>query len=77
MSNIIDLTKFRDGPADYIDHRAIEDICAVLQEEIGAIVIGSKRIYGEIDHLAYELNAHLNAIRRAMAVVVEMDGAGA
>ena len=71
MSDVIQFPDRKDAP--YINREAIEAACVALEQEIGAIVIASQEELGVIDPIAYELNAHLVAIRRAMASVPDDD----
>lgn len=71
---VIDFPKPPRGSASYIDRDAIEAACEALEQEVGAIVLGAQDEFDVIDPLAYEINAHLIAIRRAVAVVSEQDG---
>ena len=71
MTNIVEFPGRPEGSAPYIDRDAIEAACAALTVEVGAIVIGSQECFDQIDPLAYEINAHVIAIRRALASIPE------
>ena len=69
MTDIIQFPERPQGSESYIDREAIEAACEALEQEVGAIVIGSQERMDAIDPLAYEINSHLIAIRRALEAV--------
>lgn len=69
MSDIIKFPARPIGSDSYINRDAINEACDALEQEVGAIVIGSSEVMDAIDPLAYEINSHLIAIRRALEAV--------
>lgn len=53
----------------YVDRESIEAACTMLEANVMEIVKGSSEAHGAIDPLAYEINAHMVAIRRALEVM--------
>lgn len=51
---------------DYVDPAAIEAGCELIEGCVNDIAKGSMQTVGAIDTLAYEINAHVVAIRRAL-----------
>lgn len=69
MSDLISLDEVRrKARPEYLNSTQILDLCAALEVEVGDIVRGSVEACGAIDPVAYEINAHVVAIRRALGV---------
>lgn len=69
MSDLISLDEERrKARPEYLNRVQILDLCAALEVEVGDITRGSVNAHGAIDPIAYEINAHVVAIRRALGV---------
>lgn len=67
MSDLISLDEARrKARPEYLNHARILDLCAALEAEVGDITRGSVNSHGAIDPIAYEINTHVIAIRRAI-----------
>ena len=55
----------------YIDVECIEAACALLAAQVSDITVRSVDAHGAIDPLAYEINAYLLAIQRALHSAME------
>lgn len=70
VSDVISLDDARRAARpDYVNRGQIESLLDGLEVEVGDIARGSVNQFGAIDPLAGEINAHVTAIRRALAVM--------
>ena len=53
----------------YVDKKAIEDACILLDQQVIEITRKSTDLHGGVDPLAYEIHAYVVAIRRAMRLL--------
>lgn len=56
----------RERRPSYIDRSAIESSLQDLEYQVRNMTVGSVAAFGAIDVLAYEIQAHITAIRRAL-----------
>ena len=67
MADMISLDEARKkARPNYVDRAAIEGGCDLIEACVSEIARGSVEGHGGIDPIAYEINAHIVAIRRAL-----------
>lgn len=68
MSDLISLDEVRKARRpQYTDVATLEVGCELIEGCVSQMVVGSQNEFGGIDPLAHEINAHVVAIRRALA----------